>query len=549
MKIESSFSIFLKTISKRRYSLALLTIFILHLGGCCPPFCPPPPPEPDGKTRLSPPTVNEPLYACATAVTVEGYVPRAKIDIYANGTTLIGGGISDSPWGQSFSVNPPLSVGQRITATQTFGSDTSSQSKEVVVVSFFEIHPEGLPKPNLKTPLYNCGGAIAVHNLGPGGLLQVYADGNSVGKVDGCGAGQWLFVTPQFVKDQKVYANEKLCETTGPKSDEATVLEAPSSLPAPTVEEVYEGGKYCTVNNITNGAMVEMYNGTLKIAGHYCSGGGQVFRLNPQPAAGDRLTATQKLCDIRSDSSDPTVVKPCSELPAPKVLPVCIGNEYVIITGAVIDSRILIYADGSLIGNGGGTKINLFRPVVAGEKITATQSLGTCTSAASVPVEVKSGGAPPYEPAYWNDPSIVTCNNCYNYGCNIRTDNYAQVGYAHGVSPSINCPSVGNAAKADGLTGTIKEKTCSGCTHLVALVIDPYYPDYHWYRLDDTGRWSHKLGPHPTTNLDASDNLITNPETANRDYSEDYELNYRIFCGYYCVDKNKVVIEGFRSCD
>jgi len=539
MKIAPSSFIFLKAISSRGYYLLSLMILILYVGGCCPP---------DSRTRLSPPTVNDPLYECATAVTVEGFVPGAKIDIYANGTILIGGGISDSPWGQSFSVNPPLSVGQKITATQTFGGHTSPHSKEVVVVSFFKTHPEGLPKPNLETPIYNCGGAIAVHNLAPGGLLQVYADGNLVGNAAGCGAGQWLFVTPQFVKDQKVYANEKLCQTTGPKSDDATVLEAPSFLPTPTVDEVYEGGKYCTVHNITNGAMVEVYNGTLKIAGHYCSGGGQVFRLNPQPAAGDKLTAIQKLCDITSDPSVPEVVKPCSELPAPKVLPVCIGNDYVMITGAVIDARIRIYADGSLIGDGGGAKINLFRPVAAGEKITATQSLGTCTSLASIPVEVKSTSAPPYEPDYWNDPNIVSCNNCYNYGCNIRTDNYAQPGYAHGVSHSLDCPSVGNAAKADGLTDTVKEKKCSGCTHLVALVIDPY-TDYHWYRLDDTGRWSHKPGPSPATNLDASGNLITNPETANRDYTADYPLNYKIFCGYYCVDKNNVVIEGSTACN
>ncbi|MFT6387948.1 MAG: hypothetical protein ACJAUP_001320 [Cellvibrionaceae bacterium] len=44
--------------------------------------------------------------------------------------------------------------------------------------------------------------------------------------------------------------------------------------------------------------------------------------------------------------------------------------------------------------------------------------------------------------------------------------------------------------------------------------------DYHWYRQDDTGYWSHKPGPNDVRNKDGdgnlSDNLITNPINANR---------------------------------
>lgn len=44
--------------------------------------------------------------------------------------------------------------------------------------------------------------------------------------------------------------------------------------------------------------------------------------------------------------------------------------------------------------------------------------------------------------------------------------------------------------------------------------------DYHWYRQDSTGYWSHKPGPGSIKNKDgdggASDKLITNPMTANR---------------------------------
>jgi hypothetical protein len=95
------------------------------------------------------------------------------------------------------------------------------------------------------------------------------------------------------------------------------------------------------------------------------------------------------------------------------------------------------------------------------------------------------------------------------------------------------------------------EKGCTGCTHLVALVISPGTSggqpcgvDYHWYRRDNNGQWSHKPGPSEATNLDASGHLIPNPETADRKYvGPDYCLDYSVFCTYYCVDKSVVVIK------
>jgi hypothetical protein len=527
--------------------VCILGLCLIALVGCCPPFCWPP--TPDRKARLSPPTVGAPLYECATAVTISGFVPGATLTIYANGTTKVGGGVSDAPWGQSFAVNPPLVASQNITATQTYGSVMSAPSVGVQVVNYFEQHPEGLTKPVLEAPIYDCGGAISVRNLVEGGLLEVYANSNRVGVADGCGPGQWVFATPQFVKGQGVYATETLCAKKSPKSDVKMVIDAPSSLPTPVVEQVFEGGKYGVVKNITNGAKVTVFNGAVQIGGHYCPGGSQRMRFNPAPAAGDVLTANQTLCNVASNPSDPVVVKPCGELPAPGILPVCAGATAVTVRDASPDARIRVYADGVLVGDGGGSPINLFSAAATGQKITATQSLGTCTSPPSAPVEVKKGAEPPYEPAYWNNPSIVRCNNCYNYGTNIRTDTFAQPGYAHGVGHSLTCPTVGSAAKADGLIDHNKEKVCGGCTHLVALVMDPG-SDYHWYRRDDNGMWSHKPGGTPATNVDASGNPIGNPETANRNYGgADYGLNYEEFCGYYCVDKNNVTIDGWRSCD
>jgi hypothetical protein len=147
---------------------------------------------------------------------------------------------------------------------------------------------------------------------------------------------------------------------------------------------------------------------------------------------------------------------------------------------------------------------------------------------------------PTYDPAVWNsDPNVQSNNNCSNYGCDIQTNTYAQPGRAHGIlltQADMQCAPVTRGALADALAPVNCDEGCgcSECHHQVALVISPGF-DYHWYRKDKDGRWSHKMGWSPATNLDNSNNLITDPRTADRG-------SYTIFCGCFCVNKSKVVI-------
>lgn len=138
---------------------------------------------------------------------------------------------------------------------------------------------------------------------------------------------------------------------------------------------------------------------------------------------------------------------------------------------------------------------------------------------------------PVYDPAKWNEPASVRhSNNCYNYATDIRTDTFAQPGRASGNQyTSIDCAAVGAGAVSDGLTATDCDLGCGcrDCCHQVALVIWPGY-DYHWYRHDQDGTWSHKPGGTAATNLDNSGNVITDPRTADRG-------GYTVFCGCYCV--------------
>lgn len=131
--------------------------------------------------------------------------------------------------------------------------------------------------------------------------------------------------------------------------------------------------------------------------------------------------------------------------------------------------------------------------------------------------------APVYEPAWWNDGGQRQGgNNCYNYGCNHRTDTFAQPGRASGAMYGfpIDGPGVKNGAIHDDLVDSpdANNRCPRSGGHLVALVIapSPSFNDFHWYRKGLNGRWTHKPGGTQATNLDNSGNLITDPRTADR---------------------------------
>lgn len=140
---------------------------------------------------------------------------------------------------------------------------------------------------------------------------------------------------------------------------------------------------------------------------------------------------------------------------------------------------------------------------------------------------VTAADAPAYNPATWNAPTTQPHNNCYNYANNQITNSFAQPGRAHGIGPLVmNCASVQGGATADGLNScaNFAAALAPGRGWYVALVIWPGQ-DFHWYRQDDLGCWSHKPGATPARNYDNAGGAIPDPKTCNRG-------PYTQFCTY-----------------
>lgn len=153
---------------------------------------------------------------------------------------------------------------------------------------------------------------------------------------------------------------------------------------------------------------------------------------------------------------------------------------------------------------------------------------------------------PTYEPDKWNTPRVQQSTNCYAYACDDPNNHVAGTkpqpgryftnttgGRHQGAMQfygELSTETVRLAVLQDDQSRQLRQKAhllpCLGTArggmgpvvnvpgyYLIALVIRERgpRPDYHWYRQDNTGLWSHKPGHTQATNLDASGRIITDP--------------------------------------
>ena len=120
-----------------------------------------------------------------------------------------------------------------------------------------------------------------------------------------------------------------------------------------------------------------------------------------------------------------------------------------------------------------------------------------------------------------------------------------QPGHYCGMTKKVNkkettCKNLRERVLCDNPSIKIAEKNekCPSNYYKGALTVNPN-KQYHFYRQDSNGTWSHKDGGGEATNVDASGNTICDPKLADRDYSNLVEdSKFKKFCNYFCIPKN-----------
>ena len=173
--------------------------------------------------------------------------------------------------------------------------------------------------------------------------------------------------------------------------------------------------------------------------------------------------------------------------------------------------------------------------------------------------------APPFDPQKWNSPpSKRNAHNCWTYAldlidprltsecerikCEMKNHLKPQPGYYAG------CPRVDDKSKYS--CKLVMDRVFKDNPHLIkkdnmvcpknyssaALAVHPGLT-YHFYRQDQDGYWSHKDGATDAKRYDADGKSILDPKKANRHYKgkkiDGQIVNYKDFCGYFCVPKDK----------
>lgn len=351
------------------------------------------------RESLSPPLIAGPVYECAEAVYVSGFVPHATVRVFADVNEQLAE-ITPQFGFANVVLNRPVSEGEKLTATQAVGMITSAHLDPPVIVVPL---PDGLvanTKPVVHPDLYECGIVVPADNLVPGMRVHVDESGTEVG-VEPAAQAWHPVVTSPLHAAAAVTARQIACEGTGhevegPWSDAVSVKAAPSPTPAPGVhpDSLIVGNDTVTLTSLLVGAGAEIFDqGTSVSAGWYATGPASWFPIDPPLSSGSSITATQELCGNVSAESDP--VKPHSRLKAPEVVgPICEGNTFVVVRETIVNATVVVMRNGSVAGYAGAAPGDLIvalggnASLNAGDTVKAIQYMGETISPDSNTVTV-----------------------------------------------------------------------------------------------------------------------------------------------------------------
>lgn len=339
----------------------------------------------DDREVLSPPIVLEPLYACATQVSVSGTILDADVTLFLNGGA-VDTQISRSPSNLVFDV-PALNVGDVLMAQQVVDGMPSGMSNSAIVRDHKVDFPAGLPQPDIDPDLiYECGHTIAVRHI-PGAKLRVWVNGgNEASRNTSTG---WSGIYPgkrPFDLGDEFTAQVSLCSDDSPISDPEYAVAAPAAINAPKLDpqQTYAGQQLLTITDILHGAMVNVEEAATGPLGKFSTPVSWVSEwdiaspLGRPLAVGDQVLLQQTLCDEGPVGETPPT-RECDEIPAPKIRIPFDGDTSVIVTESVPGARIRVFdGSGNEIGDGSGNQIALTRALMSGETIVVTQQVGEC---------------------------------------------------------------------------------------------------------------------------------------------------------------------------
>lgn len=157
-----------------------------------------------------------------------------------------------------------------------------------------------------------------------------------------------------------------------------------------------------------------------------------------------------------------------------------------------------------------------------------------------------SGSEPEYNPQKWNIKGIKKYNNCYSYLLDDPVKGLLgkpQPGMYGGIKTPLkynDCDDFYRRIRADNPSVYLakERERCRRGFYKGYLALDPKKDDYHFYRQDKSGIWSHKPGSKKVRQYDSKFNVIMVPREVEKKNSP---YHYTKECGYMCIPANNVI--------
>jgi hypothetical protein len=354
-------------------------------------------PYDDDPDVLGPPHVVTPLYGCAEAVYVDGFVEDAEVELLINDVSA---GVINPAQGPNpimFVGFSPLVIGDKVQTRQQENGTWSELSDPVIVTDYRDDYPDGLPAPAINpSTVYACSSVIAVlYDIGGFQVEVLVNGGNPVKNITFPG---YLPVEPgktPFDIDDEFTAQVSACGDVSPVSDPVRAQRLSSdvlTLAEINPTSLYETQRFLNVTNLTYGTNSEILESGAGSLGTFRSPlSWWISGLSTPLALSDQLVVSQNLCDFSSQPSfaqAPPVLS-CAALPAPVIKDPLPGENYVTVLQPLLGARFRIYDDnGNELGDRTGSVIPLNRALLAGEFVTAVQQIGNCISSQGFKIKV-----------------------------------------------------------------------------------------------------------------------------------------------------------------
>lgn len=349
----------------------------------------------DHVTAVSPPIVGAPIYTCGSVVQVSGVIPGASVEVTISWP---GGSATTPPVTAAHSDGVTVDVtsvlgrtflpGDVVAASQSWGLATEL-SEPVPILELPEFEGGAPPAPRVApAPYYRCGHAVGGAEIVPGAYYSAHMQDSVAGECfmgvvasPGTSVRFWgahLDVCPSGNEDPGVFARQEVCGVLSPDSEFMPIVDPPPSPIAPPefVGDLYAGqtalaasrahfgaAVTITVDGTPEGLLFPVYGDFTDVL-HY--------PLSAALPEGAVVSISQQFCEGEQPTRT-TVVRSCDEMPAPQIQAPGIGDRHVDVLVSVPDTRMLVFANGVEIGDGGGRRVMLQRPIQAGDTIMVVQ--------------------------------------------------------------------------------------------------------------------------------------------------------------------------------